>query len=105
MPNGDDAKRLNRDSSRQRVNLIETDIDTAMTLLRFAVTELSLGHSSRVAQLVAKARAAHKTVGSFLGDVADENERQHLHERHQALGDTLRDVERRTRRYDDEARP
>lgn len=85
---------------RGRINLIETDIETGMTFLRIATTELSLGNLQRATALVAKARYAHTQMAKLLADVTEQDEQQRLREKHQALDAEIREVERRKRRYE-----
>ena len=89
---------LLRASNRQRVMLIETDIETARTFLQLAGTQLSMGNIERVTRLVFIARIAHDTMGRFLSRVADPEDRKRLHEELHGLDEEIRDVERRTPR-------
>ena len=99
------ALRLRRETVRQRIALIDTDIDVGMTFLRIAATELSMGNSARADDLLAKARMAYTTTAKFLPGVADVEEWQHLHDKHQALADAIRGAERRQRRQEGEKPP
>jgi hypothetical protein len=96
------AKRLRTETDRQRIALIETDIDVAATFLRLALTELDIRNLTRVDQLLAMARIAYAATAKFLTDVADPDEWQRLHNDHQALADAIREVERRRRRHEEQ---
>ena len=96
------AERLRSETNRQRIAFIETDIDTGITFLRLALTELDMRNLVRVDQLLAKARIAYAATAKLLADVADPDERQRLHNEHQALADAIREVERRKRRHEHE---
>src|SRR5258708_2059488 len=62
---------LRRASNRQRISVIETDIDTGMTFLQLADTELGMGNMERVHRLIGLARKAHEATGKFLTRVPD----------------------------------
>ena len=94
--------RLRRELTRQRIALIETDIDVGITLLRLALTELDMRNLARVDQLIAKARIAYAATAKLLADVMELEEWQRLHDEHQALADALREVERRKRRHEEQ---
>src|SRR5260370_12778549 len=53
-------------SNRQRVIFIETDIETAMTFLQLADTELGMDNMERVTRLVGSARPAYAATCKFL---------------------------------------
>ena len=89
---------LLRGSQRQRVILIETDIDTARTFLQLADTELRMGNMERVTRLVFAARTAHEAMSNFLSRVTDSEDRKRLGEELSGLDEAIRDVERRSRK-------
>ena len=91
------AEHLRRESARQRIALIETDVNTAMTFLRLALTELDMRHLARVDELLAKARIAHAATARLLADVEDHVELLRLHDKHQALADAIWEVEGKLR--------
>lgn len=93
---------LRRDMDRERINLIEADIETGMTFLRIAITELSLGNLERTTALVAKARQAYAAMAKFLADVPELEEQQRLREKHQALEAAILEIERRKRRCEEQ---
>jgi hypothetical protein len=86
---------LLRASNRQRVAFIETDIETAMTFLQLADTELLMGNVERVTTLVGSARTAYEATGRFLARVPDPEERERLREQRCRLEEAIRDVEQR----------
>ena len=88
---------LRRESNRQRVSLIETDIETARTFLQLADTELGMGNIERVTRLVLKARTAHEAMGTFLTQVADPKDRKRLGEELDGVDEAILDMERRAR--------
>ena len=96
------AATLRKELDRERINLIAVDIETGMTFLRIATTELSLGNLERTTALVEKARNAYTAMAKFLVDVAEPEEQERLREKHQALDAAIREVERRKRRHEDE---
>jgi hypothetical protein len=77
--------------ARQRIALIETDIDVA--ILRLALTELNMSHPSRVDELLGKARIAYAATAKFLAEVENPVEWLPLHDKQQALGDAIWEVE------------
>lgn len=88
--------------NRERINLIETDIESAMTFLRIAMTELELANLDRASSLLSKAKDARSSVAKFLGDVVDPDEQQRLREKHRALDEAIGNVERRKRRFEEQ---
>src|ERR1051326_5748926 len=96
------AERLPREFARQRIALIENDIDLAIKFLRLALTELDMRKAARVAELLAKARIAYDGTAKLLADVADPEDWQRLHDDHEARADATREVERRQRRQEDQ---
>ena len=88
---------LRRGSTRQLVNFIETDIETAMTFLQLADTELGMENMERVTRLVVSARTAYETTGKFLARVPDPKDNQRLREKLLRLEEAIRDVEHRMR--------
>jgi hypothetical protein len=88
---GDQAERAH---NRQRVVFIETDIDMAMTFVRLATTDLSLGKWEDAMELVARAIQVEETVATLIATVPDEENRQRLHEKWQALAEALQEVQR-----------
>src|SRR5258708_25172085 len=84
---------LRRASNRQRIIFIETDIETAMTFLKLADTELGMGNMERVTRLVGSARTAYETTGRFLVRVQDPEDHQRLCEKLCRLEEAIRDVE------------
>lgn len=90
-------KRLRRETAGQRIALIENDIDTGVTFLRLAVMELAMSHPARVDELLAKARMAYTATAKFLAEVEDPVEWLRLHDKHQALGDAIGEVESKRR--------
>src|SRR5260370_4234918 len=88
---------LRRASNRQLVILIEPDIETALTFLQLADTELGRGDMERVTRLVGSARTAYETTGKFLARVLDPEDRQRLHEKLCRLEEAIRDMEHRVR--------
>jgi len=97
MDKDEQAQHLRRESARQRIAFIETDIDTAMTFLQLALTELNMRHLARVDELLGKARIAYAATARFLADVEDPVERRRLHDRHQALADAIWEVQGKRR--------
>jgi hypothetical protein len=93
---------LRMDMDRQRINLIDTDIETGMTFLRIARTELDLGNLERTTALIAKARYAHGAMAKLLTDVSDADQQQRLREKHQALDAAIREAERLKRRHEEQ---
>lgn len=96
------TERLRRETARQRIALIEADINVAIAFLRIALTELDMRNAARVDHLLAKARIAYASTAKLLADVVDPEEWQRLHDDHQALADAIREVERRQHRQEDE---
>jgi len=88
---------LRRASNLQRVSVIETDVETGMTFLRLADTELGMGNMERVNRLVGLARKAHEATGKFLAGVQDPEDFERLREKRQGLEEAIRDTERRIR--------
>src|SRR5258708_18242785 len=88
---------LRRASNRQRISVIETDIDTGMTFLQLADTELGMGNMERVHRLVGLARRAHEATGKFLAGVQDPDDFERLREKRQRLEEAIRDRECRIR--------
>ena len=84
---------LRQQTEQQRRNFIATDIDTAMTFLQLARTELEIGDKEHASKLLVTARHAHDTIGRFIESVADPEEKQRLSERFQLLGDAIREAE------------
>ena len=80
---------------RQRLAMVEADLDTAMALLRLAQTDLNLGQPSRLGEMLTKARAAQQDAEKFLTEVKDPETRQRLHYKQQAVVENIGDVERR----------
>jgi hypothetical protein len=101
MDEFDRAERLHREAAEQRINVIDADIDLAMTFLQLALTALSMSHYESADQLLEKAHVAHDTMAKFLPQVADVEQQQRLQAKHQTLTDTLAEVERKRM----EARP
>jgi hypothetical protein len=96
------ALRLRRETARQRVAFIETDIDVGITFLRLALTELDMRNLARVDELLANARIAYAATAKLLPEMAELEEWQRLHDEHQALADAIREVERRKHRQEEE---
>jgi hypothetical protein len=96
------GERLCEETARQRVALIETDIDLAIAFLRLALTELDMRNLARVDHLLDKARIAYAATAKLLADFTDYEEWQRLHDEHQALADAIREVERRMRRHEEQ---
>ena len=88
---------LRRASNRQRISVIETDIDTGMTFLQLADTELGMGNMERVHRLIGLARKAHEATGKFLARVPDPEDFERLREKRHGLEGAIRDLERRIR--------
>jgi hypothetical protein len=93
---------LRADLDRERINLIDADLDTGMTFLRIADTELGLGNLERTQTLIAKARTAYDAIGKLLIPVTESEEQSRLRDRHQALDAAIQEMERRKRRYEKE---
>ena len=96
------AERLRRETARQRIALIENDIDLAIAFLRIALTELDIRNHERVGQLLDKARIAYLSTAKLLAEMADTDDWQRLHDNHEALADAIREVERRQLRQESE---
>src|SRR5258708_7863426 len=88
---------LRRGSTRQLVNFIETDIETGMTFLQLADTELGMDNMERVTRLVGSARTAYETTAKFLARVSNPEDLQRLREKLHRLEEAIREVEHRMR--------
>ena len=86
---------------RTRISLIETQLDTALTLLKLANTELSFGHFERIGELLSKARLAQLEAAHSLRDVNARDESM-VREKQQALDEALSDIEHNKRRFEEE---
>lgn len=90
------------ESRRERVSLIEADVEAAMTFLRIATTEMGLGNMARAASLVDKARQAYGAVTKLLAEMPEAEDQQRLREKQQALDAELREAARRKRHYEEQ---
>jgi len=84
---------LRRQTDQLRRNFIDTDIDTAMTFVQLARTEVKVGDQQHASNLLFAARHAHETIARFLDSVTDPEEKQRLTERFQVLGHAIDGVE------------
>ena len=82
---------------RARISLIESQIETALTLLKLAKTEISLGRLERIEELISKARVAQHDAAHSLREVNAPLEPV-LQRKQEDLAEALSDVERRLRR-------
>lgn len=97
MDAADKASQLREHSARQREVLIEADIETAMTFLRLAATELDMGHTGRAAELAKKAKQAYHAVAKLLVHVTSVR-KQELRKKWRALDVAISDLERQRRK-------
>lgn len=83
---------------RERLKFLEADIESGMSLLRIAAAELTLGNLERASALIERARQTHSTMPNFTAEMRQQEDRQGLREKCQALDAAIHDIERQMRR-------
>lgn len=82
-------------TARQRIEIIDTALDLAITFVQIAENALDEPDSEHLHALLEKARHEHTVTAGFLARVADEKEKQRLNRKRDLLGNNIADVERR----------
>jgi|SRR5579884_3073317 len=93
----DKRERLRSASLRQQIAFLDAELDTALLFLELAEAELAMNNFGRVDELMGKAVDARNTAANFLADFDDQDQRDRLKEKYEALARSIGDIQRRSR--------
>lgn len=82
------------ETHRLRIEMIDTDLDVAMTFIEIAERNVN-AYCLHARELLSKARLAYEATGRFLTEVEDLASYRRLVRRHRTLRKSIRNVERK----------